>query len=102
VSILLDNGLKYASSGGTVRLQLRHNGRNNCLLSVASPGAALSSQQLQDIFKRFYQVDKVRNMDHSYGLGLSIAQQIVSEHGGRIWAESKDGINTFYVVLNCS
>ena len=101
VGILLDNGLKYATPGGTVQLQLRQAGRNHCQLSVASPGAALSSQEQQDIFKRFYQVDKVRNMDHSYGLGLSIARQIVNEHGGRIWAESRDGINTFFVVLNC-
>lgn len=101
VGILLDNGLKYATAGGTVRLALRPVGRGHCQLSVASPGAELSPQELQDIFKRFYQVDQVRNMDHSYGLGLSIARQIVSEHGGRIWAESRDGINTFFVVLNC-
>ena len=101
VGILLDNGMKYATPGGTVRLELCTSGRGHCQLSVASPGEKLSAQELQDIFKRFYQVDKARNMDHSYGLGLSIAQQIVQEHGGRIWAESKDGINTFFVVLNC-
>lgn len=99
VGILLDNGLKYASDGGTVRLELRRNGRGHCLLSVASPGVKLSVQELRDIFKRFYQVDKARNMDHSYGLGLSIAEQIVREHGGKIWAESRDGINTFFVTL---
>ena len=101
VGILLDNGLKYSTPGGTVCLELRRIGRGNCQLSVASPGRSMSQQELQDIFKRFYQVDKVRNMDHSYGLGLSIARQIVKEHGGRIWAESKEGINTFFVVLNC-
>ena len=101
VGILLDNGMKYATPGGTVRLELCTSGRGHCQLSVASPGEKLSAQELQDIFKQFYQVDKARNMDHSYGLGLSIAQQIVQEHGGRIWAESKDGINTFFVVLNC-
>jgi signal transduction histidine kinase len=38
-------------------------------------------------------------MNHSYGLGLSIAQNIVTEHKGKIWAESKDGINTFKIEL---
>ena len=38
-------------------------------------------------------------MNHSYGLGFSIADSIVKEHGGRIWAESAEGINTFIVQL---
>lgn len=38
-------------------------------------------------------------MNHSYGLGLSIADSIVSKHGGKIWAESADGVNTFFVQL---
>lgn len=101
VGILLDNGMKYSTPSGTVRLELRSSGRDHCQLSVASPGEKLSAQELEDIFKRFYQVNKARNMDHSYGLGLSIAQRIVQEHGGRIWAESRDGINTFFVVLSC-
>ncbi len=38
-------------------------------------------------------------MNKSYGLGLSIAENIVKEHGGRIYAESEGGVNRFYVKL---
>lgn len=34
-------------------------------------------------------------MNNSYGLGLSIAESIVTEHSGKIFAESKNGVNTF-------
>ena len=98
VDILLDNAAKYASAGGKVMLQLRQQG-SQCLLSVANPGAELSREELDNIFKRFYRVDKSRSMNHSYGLGLPIAESIVREHGGKIWAESREGINTFFVQL---
>ena len=98
LDILLDNGAKYASPQGTVWVRLVRQG-NQCLLSVATPGEPISREDLKNIFQRFYRIDKVRSMNHSYGLGLSIADSIVKEHGGRIWAESREGINTFYVQL---
>ena len=99
VDILLDNGLKYAAPGGTVLLELRSQGRGQCLLSVSSPGQTLTPRQCKDIFRRFYRVDQARSMNHSYGLGLAIAQRIVADHRGKIWAEGREGINTFHVTL---
>ena len=98
LGILLDNAMKYASPGGEVTVRLAKHGVH-ALLSVASPGEEISQQDLQNIFKRFYRVEKARSRDGSYGLGLSIAQSIVEEHRGRIWAESRGGINTFFVQL---
>ena len=98
LDILLDNGAKYASAGGRVWVRLRRQG-NHCLLSVATPGEAISREDLKHIFERFYRIDKARTLSGSYGLGLSIAESIVTEHGGKIWAESEDGCNTFFVQL---
>ena len=96
--ILLDNARKYAAPG-TVEVRLKKQGHGHCLLSVATPGEPLSPEECKNIFKRFYRGDKARSMDRSYGLGLAIAESIVSEHQGRIWCEGKDGKNTFYVQL---
>ena len=102
VEILLDNAKKYAIPGTDVKLELKRQKKRKCLLSVATAGEAISEQDLRRIFDRFYRVDIARKLNQSYGLGLSIAKEIVQMHKGKIWAESKDGINTFFVELPCS
>ena len=97
LKILLDNAMKY-SDPGTVTVTLEKQG-NGCLLTVTNFGPAISPEDLKNIFKRFYRVDKSRHRDGSYGLGLSIAENIVREHNGRIWAESADDQNRFCVYL---
>ena len=98
VNILLDNALKYCDPADKVTVKLKKQSAN-CLLSVSGLGTPLSKDECQDIFKRFYRVDQSRNDSQSYGLGLSIADSIVSEHNGKIWAESMKGYNTFFVSL---
>ena len=98
LDVLLDNALKYSIIPGTVHVKLHRCGYA-CTLSVASPGEPLSRDELRNIFKRFYRADKARAINGSYGLGLSIAQSVVDAHKGKIWAESHDGLNTFFVQL---
>ena len=98
VEILLDNAQKYADAPGTVRVTLTRQGRH-ARLCVADTGAPLSPEDCKNIFKRFYRLDESRSRDGSFGLGLSIAQSIVNAHHGKIWCESKSGLNTFCVEL---
>ena len=98
LDILLDNAMKYSTPQTKVDLKLKRQGQS-CLFSITNYGEHISSKDLKDIFKRFYRIDKARSMNHSYGLGLSIAEKIVHEHKGNIWAESNHGIITFYVQL---
>lgn len=99
VDILLDNAQKYSAPGGETSVRLYSSGQGKCQLKVSNPGAEIPPEDLKKIFQRFYRMDKARRRDGSFGLGLSIAESIVTQHGGRIWAESKDGTNTFIVEL---
>lgn len=97
--ILLDNAGKYVVKGGKVEVSLKKLGRKHCLLTVSNEGKELSPDECRQIFKRFYRMDGVRSRSGSYGLGLSIAENIVNLHHGRIWAESRDGWNHFRIRL---
>ena len=99
VDILLDNAQKYSYLGGQTMVRLYSVGANKCQLKVSNPGAEIPTEDLKKIFQRFYRMDKARSRDGSFGLGLSIAESIITQHEGRIWAESKDGVNTFIVEL---
>lgn len=99
LDILLDNAQKYASGQGDVRVSLQRAGKHGCLLSVSNPGEDIPPAELKNIFKRFYRLDKARQRDGGFGLGLSIAEQVVRSHHGRIWAESKAGVVSFFVEL---
>lgn len=98
MDVLLDNGLKYAAPCSTVEVRMTKTGRY-CLLTVFSAGTPLTKADLKNIFKRFYRADQARALNGSYGLGLAIAESVVEAHRGRIWAESKENGNTFFVQL---
>ena len=98
--ILLDNARKYCREETTTVVVLTRKNRS-AILEVTNEGDEISREDLNKIFHRFYRIDKARTMNHSYGLGLTIAQQIVAVHKGKIWAESHNGYNRFYVQLAC-
>lgn len=99
LDILLDNAQKYSRRNGTTWVTLQRRGKNHCLLAVADEGETIPPQDLKNLFKRFYRADQARSRNGSFGLGLSIAESIIKRHKGKIWAESKNGINTFFVEL---
>ena len=97
LGILLDNAMKYADPDSTVRVRLSRQG-TSALLTVENSAPPLSREECQSIFLRFYRTDRART-GGGYGLGLPIAHGIVTDHGGKIWAESHDGLMTFSVQL---
>ena len=99
VEILLDNARKYSDPGSRIVLELCRQNKE-AVLSVSSSGEPLSSKDCQNIFERFYRLDQSRSREKGYGLGLSIAHDIVSRFGGKMEASS-DGVrtNTFTVRM---
>ena len=98
LDVLLDNALKYSTPESTVCTELKKVG-HSCLLTVSNRGDPISREDLKNVFKRFYRGNAARSCNGSYGLGLSIAESIIEAHKGKIWAESKNGYNIFYVQI---
>ena len=96
-AILLDNGQKYAAPASVVHVSLCREGRQ-AVLSVTSRGDTIPPEELPKLFKRFYRADPDHRHGDGCGLGLAIAQQIVTAHRGRIRAANDQGINTFSVI----
>lgn len=102
VSILLDNANKYCDPDGDVKVSLRHGKRNkNVLLMVTNSYAKGDQVDANRFFERFYREDKARtvNKKAGFGIGLSMAQTIVQNFGGRIKAQYVDGKISFVVTL---
>ncbi len=99
LEILLDNAQKYAADSGKTHVVLQTAAHNRCLLYVANEGDPIPPEHLENLFKRFYRQNAARTRDGSFGLGLSIAEGIVQAHKGKIWAQSRNGYNTFFVEL---
>lgn len=64
-------------------------------IQIEDEGPGISSMDLPHIFDRFYRADTSRSSSTGgSGLGLSIVQKIISDHGGKVWAESIEGVGT--------
>ena len=97
---IMNNAIKYSPDGGTITVRLKQN-QNWVLLSISDQGLGIPRKDLGKIFDRFYRADKARSRAQGgTGLGLAIAKEIVTAHGGRIWADSREGHgSTFYISL---
>ncbi len=91
---IISNALKYSPEGGTVSFQVAES-NDEIVVSVRDQGVGIPKDNINRIFERFYRVDKARTRKlGGTGLGLAIAKEMVVAHGGRIWAESEEGVGT--------
>jgi len=95
---LLSNALKYSSSASPVWLQLTAS-ESQALVRIRDSGPGIPTSALPHLFERFYRVPGVQVQSGSgvgLGLGLYISRDIVIRHGGRMWAESQEGVGTTF------
>jgi two-component system phosphate regulon sensor histidine kinase PhoR len=95
---LVENAVRYTSSGTvTVRADER---RDGIWIHVRDTGVGIAAEHLSRIFERFYRVDPSRSRsDGGTGLGLAIVKHLVEAHGGRVHAESQQGVGTTVSVF---
>ncbi len=100
---LISNALKYSPKDKPVivTVERQTDNRDEVLITVSDEGPGIAEEEHSHIFDRFYRVNKPGSARvEGLGLGLYIAHEIVVQHGGRIWLESKPGKGTtFYLSL---
>ena len=93
--ILLDNAMHYTPEGGSITIRAVETTGDRILVTVADTGCGISSEDLPQVFERFYKTDKSRR-EGGTGLGLSIAKQIIDRLGENIFVESEVGQGTSF------
>lgn len=98
LSNLVKNSLTYTDSG-QIKICYRQND-NNFIVKVSDTGIGINKNQLPYIFERFYRINESRSRDvGGSGLGLSIVEEIVSAHQGKIIVDSKEGEGTTFTIF---
>lgn len=104
LSILLHNAVSYTPEHGHITLSLSHkkaHDKDFFYLSVQDNGIGISNEDKRKVFDRFYRAEKSRSTKGHFGLGLSIAYEIVKTHGGNITVtDTPGGGSTFTVFLS--
>ena len=98
IVILVDNALKYTSENDSIRVKT-YGEDQKVVIEVSYTGIGIKEENIQYIFDRFYREDKARTRETGgMGLGLSIAQWIVSMHNGTIHVISNQNKGTTFIV----
>lgn len=98
-TILIDNAVKYADHLNpkvTVHLSKKS---NNAVLKVSNNGKGIASNELPNIFDRFYRGKHSAAGTNGHGLGLALASEIVSKHAGHISVKSDSKKTEFTVYI---
>lgn len=103
VSILIDNAIKYASDGGDIRVTLTRLGKSTARtakLVIDNATSIDDKENLNRFFERFYRPDSSRSRQTGgYGIGLSVAKNIIESHKGKITVTKSNGRIYFTVLL---
>ncbi len=95
---LVENGIKYNVPGGKLSITLERQ-EDMGILRIADTGVGIPSESIDQVFERFYRVDKARSRQSGgSGLGLAIVRSMVERNGGEISVESTVGKGSTFTV----
>lgn len=98
---IVSNAIKYMDKAkGVIQIRVKDVG-DFIQVEIEDNGKGIAAKDLPNIFDRFYRTDVSRNSSKGgSGIGLSIVRKILEDHGGKVWATSREGIGTImYFVL---
>ena len=101
INNIISNSIKYMDkSQGIIDIRILDESES-IRIEIADNGKGISQKDLPKVFERFYRTDASRNSAQGgSGIGLSIVRKIIEDHGGYIWATSKEGEWTcIHIVL---
>ena len=98
IGILIQNAISYTPEYGKIELSLFYR-KNHFHISVTDNGIGISDEDKKKIFDRFYRVEKSRSTKEHFGLGLSIAYEIVQAHGGSISVTDAEGGGSKFTII---
>ncbi|MCQ2497844.1 MAG: HAMP domain-containing histidine kinase [Lachnospiraceae bacterium] len=96
VDNIISNSVKYMDRSKPGHIEIRILDESDSVrIEIEDNGFGIAAKDLPNIFERFYRTDASRNSSQGgSGIGLSIVKKIVEDHGGYIWATSKEGEGT--------
>lgn len=98
VSNLIENAIKYNNDGGWVRVSLNAD-HKFFYIKVADNGIGIPEESQEQVFSRFYRVDKARSRESGgTGLGLAITESVIHSHHGAIRLFSKENVGSTFTV----
>ena len=95
INNIVGNSVKYMNrTNGTIDIRILDE-IDSIRVELEDNGKGVSAKEIGRIFERFYRTDASRNSSQGgSGIGLSIVKKIIEDHGGYIWATSKEGEGT--------
>jgi signal transduction histidine kinase len=94
---LVDNAIKFTSSGGSVRIGIHPESGNLIMVSVIDTGIGIPANRLEEIFEPFHQLDGSPSRRYGgTGLGLALVRDILNAHGSFIEVESEEGKGSIF------
>ena len=95
---VVDNAIKFSPDGGVVKIEVAWD-QENIWVIVQDRGVGIPEDAIKRIFDRFFHLDEVNgHLFRGVGLGLSIAQQVIEQHRGRIEVESRLGEGSLFKI----
>ena len=98
ITLLMDNAIKYSPEGKEIELIMKKTSRG-IVIRISNEAPNLSPEEIEHMFDRFYRSDPARSTSGGFGIGLSVANAIISAHKGKVSAQKQGDMLVIEIIL---